>query len=104
MRGYGRLALGDGNSGFGTRDFTPKPATEPLIISYKGNKSSSTSMTGFRDGLTLTPTGASSALMSNALHLVQNIITQRLIMNILPVIYPKLYFMMLTYLMLTLTK
>ena len=67
MRAYGRLAIGEFNSTNGTRDFTPNPVTKPLIISYKGNKSSGASMNAFRNDLTFTAGGASSALMETGI-------------------------------------
>lgn len=67
MRGWGRLALGATNSTNGTRNFTPAAVTKPLIISYKGNKSSGTSMTGFRNDNIFTAATASSALMNQGL-------------------------------------
>jgi hypothetical protein len=67
MRAWGRLAIGHNTSTNGTRNFTPNPVEKPLIISYKGNKSSGTSMTAFRNDLVYTTSSSSSALMSNGI-------------------------------------
>jgi len=67
MRGWGRLAIGANNSSNGCRNFTTNPSTQPLIISYSGNKSNATSMTAYRNDLIYTNSSGSSALMNTGL-------------------------------------
>jgi len=67
MRGWGRLAIGETNSTYGCRNFTPKAATVPAIMGYKGNKSSSTSMVAYMDDTEFTNSSGSAAAMSNGL-------------------------------------
>lgn len=67
MRGWGRIAIGNGNSTSGARNFTVSPVRQPKIISYKGNKSGATSMTAFNNDLLFTTPVSSAAVCNTGL-------------------------------------
>ncbi|RYM35165.1 T9SS type A sorting domain-containing protein [Brumimicrobium glaciale] len=69
MRGWGRIAIGAGDDHNGARDFTPSINRKQMLVSYKGNKSSPTSMSAMKDGSIQSTTFESSALMVTGLTL-----------------------------------
>jgi hypothetical protein len=67
MRSWGRIAIGTNDNPNGARDFTPSINRKQMLVSYKGNKSSPTSMIAMKDGSIQSTAFNSSALMATGL-------------------------------------